>query len=580
MADAHEVLQNIQPFFFVGLALAALVHWLRRRSQQAAWIAVTFGVLGAVILAGLILPEDSENPWLFKGLIALLVFFPYFLFRFYASLIPPKRWVWIIAHLLTGGTVLATVFLPEIPAEGEPTPASFQSFVYLLLVQWVFLSAWVAVGLWRAGSGQPAVTRRRMRTIALGAATLSVVLVGGTLSPAGEEVTAVQLVMTTLAMLSAPMFLLGFAPPRAIVAAWRRKDDVALREAEIGLIQAVNSEQVAQFLLPRLSGFMGGGGAILIDREDRVLGSHGLSEEEIDSIRLELHQSSDRSPTGALEQVRLESGWLAIVPSRLAPYFGDDERRTLAAIGALTDMALARAQLFEREQQSAETMRDFVAIASHDLRTPIAVISGIGATVRQQWHRLTEEERLDLVSRVERQAQHLARLVEDLLTVSKIESGFVELRTEQLDVSSLVSEVLTEFDERAREINIEIPEGTVMTTDPDLCKRILRNYLTNAFNYGAAPITLEVRSTKDWIELLVCDSGPGVPAEFVPRLFEKFARADKKTSKATQGTGLGLSIVRGLARAMGGDAFYEPNRPSGTVFGVRVPASQKSAGDE
>jgi signal transduction histidine kinase len=467
--------------------------------------------------------------------------------------------------------VLATFLLPDIPAEGAPRPPVFQAYLYLFTVQWVFLSIQVAYGLWRAGTGQPAVTRRRMRTIALGATTLSIVLVAGAVSPATGETTAQQLVTGGIGLLSAPMFLLGFAPPRAVVAAWRRKDEVALREAETGLIQALTPEQVAEFLLPRLAGFLGGGGAILTDREGRVLGSHALSEEEVGSIRVRLHDEGGRPQADVLERVRLERGWLAIVASPLAPYFGEDERKTLGAIGALTDMALARAELFERERQSVETMRDFVAIASHDLRTPIAVISGIGTTVREQWKQLSEEQRFDLVGRVEAKAQQLARLVEDLLTLSKIESGFFELRPEQLEVAPLVSELLAEFGERAESIDVEIPVGTVVTGDPDSCKRILRNYVTNAFNYGSDSVKVQVRSTNGWVELLVSDSGEGVPSEFVPKLFEKFARADKKMNRATQGTGLGLSIVRGLAKAMGGDAFYEPNRPSGAVFGVRMP---------
>lgn len=262
-----------------------------------------------------------------------------------------------------------------------------------------------------------------------------------------------------------------------------------------------------------------------------------------------------------------------IVTSPLAPYFGEDERKTLKAIGALTDMALARAELFERERQSAETMRDFVAIASHDLRTPITVIGGIGTTLKHQWKQLDEDQRFDLAARVETQAQRLSRLVEDLLTVSKIESGFVAMRPEQIEVGRLVSEVLADFGERAGSIHVEIPETILVTGDLDSCRRILQNYLTNAFNYGSDPVRVRVRSTNGWVELLVSDSGEGVPSEFVPRLFEKFARADKKTSRGTQGTGLGLSIVRGLAKAMGGDAFYEPNRPCGAVFGVRMPRS-------
>lgn len=574
MDDAYRVLQNIELGVYLGVGVAAVVHWLRRRSQPAAWIAATFGVLGVVVLASLGLPDEPGSGgelWVTKVLIALLVLFPYFLFRFYTSLVPAGRGVWIAAHVLTGSTVLGTLLLPDFPAEGDPRSAAFRAWLYLFVIQWVFLSIRVAYGLWRAGTGQPAVTRRRMRTLALGATTLSVVLVVGAVFPTTGETTVLQLITSVVGLVSAPLFLLGFAPPRAVVAAWRRKDDVALREAEIGLIQAVSSEEVAGFLLPTLSRFLGGGGAILTDREGRVLGSHALTEHEVGSIRVRLHERVPLPNAQPLERVRLERGWLAVVTSPLAPYFGEDERKTLRAIGALTDMALARAELVERERQSTDTMRDFVAIASHDLRTPIAVISGIAATVRQQWSRLGDEEKLDLLERAEAQARHLERLVEDLLTVSKIESGFVELRTQPLEVGSLVSEVLAEFGERAGSVGVEVPAGVIVSGDPDSCRRILRNYVTNAFNYGASPVTVQVRSTNGWVELLVSDSGAGVPSEFVPRLFEKFARADRKMSRATQGTGLGLSIVRGLARAMGGDAFFEPNRPSGATFGVRMP---------
>ena len=147
------------------------------------------------------------------------------------------------------------------------------------------------------------------------------------------------------------------------------------------------------------------------------------------------------------------------------------------------------------------------------------------------------------------------------------------MRPERLEIATFVSEVVSELGDRARSIDVEVAEDAIITGDADLLKRILRNYLTNAFNYGADPIELSARPVNGWIEFRIADSGEGVPPEFVPRLFEKFARADKKISKASQGTGLGLSIVRGLARAMGGDAFYESNRPSEAVFGVRLPTS-------
>jgi signal transduction histidine kinase len=111
-------------------------------------------------------------------------------------------------------------------------------------------------------------------------------------------------------------------------------------------------------------------------------------------------------------------------------------------------------------------------------------------------------------------------------------------------------------------------DGLRARADPQHVQHILVNYLANALKHGRPPVGIEVREQEGWIEALVTDHGAGVPAEFIPRLFEKFAQAE-----ATEGgTGLGLSIVRGLARAQGGEAWYQPAEPEGAAFGVRLPS--------
>jgi signal transduction histidine kinase len=97
------------------------------------------------------------------------------------------------------------------------------------------------------------------------------------------------------------------------------------------------------------------------------------------------------------------------------------------------------------------------------------------------------------------------------------------------------------------------------------------NYVGNAFKYGAPPIAVELLDAGDMVEVRVRDGGEGIPPEFAPHLFEKFAQASTGSTRGASGTGLGLSIVQGLARANGGEAWFEPNEPSGSVFGVRVP---------
>jgi signal transduction histidine kinase len=140
-----------------------------------------------------------------------------------------------------------------------------------------------------------------------------------------------------------------------------------------------------------------------------------------------------------------------------------------------------------------------------------------------------------------------------------------------LVLSEVIAECIEDFGEQAAKIGISCPPGLRISADRDHLQQILVNFVGNAFKYGEPPISIEAREAGDWIELVVCDQGEGVPESFVPKLFDKFAQAQTGSTRNAKGTGLGLSIVRGLARAQHGEAWYEPNRPHGSCFGLRLP---------
>jgi signal transduction histidine kinase len=171
---------------------------------------------------------------------------------------------------------------------------------------------------------------------------------------------------------------------------------------------------------------------------------------------------------------------------------------------------------------------------------------------------------------MQRQATNLTRLVDDLLTVSRIEATALDVHREVVKLRAAATQSMETFTERMSEIRLTMPAGLAILADPDHLQRILVNYVTNALKYGAPPIEVMASPANEWIEIRVSDSGKGVPPEFVPHLFERFARADAVRT-AQPGTGLGLSIVKGLAEANGGDAWYEPGRPRGSCFVVRLP---------
>lgn len=577
MRGLFEVLRETQLVVLGGLGVLAFRLWLARRDAAQGWIAATFGLLGAVVVVARVLPMDTDVTgvaWATRLLVAVLVLFPYFLFRFMATFERQRPWISRGAAALTAVVSVWALLLPRIPQPGEPRPRSFAVYVYALLLQWTVLSVFVAFRLWLAGRGQPTVARRRMRTLALGSVGVAVaLLLSGTSNP-GNDVQPIQIVTQVLVLLSAPLFLLGFAPPAAVLTYWRRRDEQALREAEIGLMTALEPADVAASLLPRVTGLIGGRGAAIVGRDGAIVGAYALDERQRAALGAAAAAQSHAGIVVAHDDalwVPLGVGWLVVLTTPFTPFFGREESRALLALGVLTDLALSRAALFERERLNTETMRDFVAIASHDLRTPTAVVTGYASLLQTRWADISDEQKQDMVDAIARQAAHLGRLIEDLLTVSQIEANAVHSAPRIVEIEGAVAELLGDLGAEYAAVALDVEPGLRAYADPQHLTRILINYVKNAFVYGAPPVTVRGRARNGRAEILVADSGAGVPAEFRPRLFEKFARADRKTSKATQGTGLGLSIVRGLARAAGGDAWYEPNTPAGSIFGVRLP---------
>lgn len=151
--------------------------------------------------------------------------------------------------------------------------------------------------------------------------------------------------------------------------------------------------------------------------------------------------------------------------------------------------------------------------------------------------------------------------------MSKLEAGALDIHPREIDVGETVEQALASFAEQAGDIEVPGADGVRAFADPLHVQHVVTNFVANALKYGRPPVRVETWERDGWVEVVVSDRGPGVPAHFVPRLFEKFAQAESGEG----GTGLGLSIVRGLARAQGGEAWYEPAEPHGAAFGLRLP---------
>lgn len=230
-----------------------------------------------------------------------------------------------------------------------------------------------------------------------------------------------------------------------------------------------------------------------------------------------------------------------------------------------------RLDIVNRDLEYAnQAMRDFVSIASHELRTPITSILGFANIMTKNWEAISDTEKQEFLGIIERQARRLSRIVSDLLTLSNVEAGKIDVNKEVVEVKAAIEQAI-EYYAQSAEIEVSAPDDLKVVSDPDHLHRIIANYVGNAVKYGAPPFTVEASDAGEWVQVRVCDQGEGVSEEFVPQLFDKFARAEAhRTSKQT-GSGLGLSIVHALAQANGGEAWHEPNQPKGSCFFLKMP---------
>jgi PAS domain S-box-containing protein len=363
---------------FSALGVVSFTKWRRGGGAPVGWLSATFAVLALVVTVSVVTPDESDTTSgeiLGKIVLATLVLFPYFLFRFMASLQPVGRVLEFLAGGLTTACVVASLSLPMLPTEDEPRPAFFGFLVALILFQWTALSSFVTLRLWRIGRGQPSIGRHRMRLLSLGSASLNlaIVLAGVT---SGAESSGQTLVVQLLIVASALMFFAGFAPPSFLRVQWRREEQEMLRKAIVKLMVATSTDEVTSSILPHTSAIVGGRAAALVDRDDHVLDSHEASDEMLQSLPRLLEESGSSSAF-AQEAIVLEGpfGKLVVWGTSATPVFGQDETELLRSLAVLTGLALERTELFQRERRargSLERTNRELESASAELEQEVA----------------------------------------------------------------------------------------------------------------------------------------------------------------------------------------------------------------
>ena len=269
----------------------------------------------------------------------------------------------------------------------------------------------------------------------------------------------------------------------------------------------------------------------------------------------------------------------ASTPGRRLPVPpGHDEIARLAT--TLNEMLGRLEDAFEHERAAIEHERRFIADASHELRTPLALLhTELELALRRPRPRVELEAALRSAAE---ESERLTRLAADLLLIARSDQGRLPVRCEATPVHTLFESAIdrcaSRVDEQGRTIETEDTDGLVVDADPAYIEQALRNLIENAVTYAGGTIVLSAVVRDELVELHVMDSGEGMPAEFVPRAFDRFSRADEARGRG--GTGLGLAIVDLIAEAHGGSAGAARRPEGGTDVWIAVRRAESSAPED
>jgi two-component system NtrC family sensor kinase len=284
-------------------------------------------------------------------------------------------------------------------------------------------------------------------------------------------------------------------------------------------------------------------------------------------------------------------GVLQVLRTTVRP-FADKQIELATTFADQAGIAIENVRLFDEIQdknrqlaEASENKSQFLSSMSHELRTPLNAIIGLTEMMVTNAARFGTEKALEPLRRVNAAGTHLLSLINEILDLSKIEAGKLDLNPEPVDLARLIDEVigtaggLTEKNQNRLVVEVQKNVGA-LTADTMRLKQILLNLLSNACKFTKeGEVALRVRKVadgRDWVELAVADTGIGLTAEQQAKLFQEFTQADSLTARRYGGTGLGLALSRKLARMMGGDVTVTSEMGKGSVFTVRLPGAGRA----
>lgn len=340
-------------------------------------------------------------------------------------------------------------------------------------------------------------------------------------------------------------------------------------------------------------------GILVLDSKGRIL-SFSLGAEllfgfrfdevqgkNIDSLISGLNLGSFESPKSMAAwrefEAKRKNGDLIPVSVSIGEAREEEQRRFIVIVQDLTAVMEIKGELRTKneviEHQNAQ-LKQFTSIISHELRTPIAIISAASENLENPDLWTKEDVRKNIIRIIQKNIYRLGRMIDDVLEISHLESGKFICRMKKVSVHTFFVHVMPNVLQLAegakKKVDLQLDPMPSLYGDADLLEQVVLNLVNNAIRYATQTIGISSKLLEDkgekWVQIMVTDDGPGVPPSERERIFEKFVQVDRKTGGGYKGTGLGLSICREILKHHEGRIWVEGEEGHGAKFILRVPA--------
>ncbi|HEV3103356.1 MAG TPA: response regulator [Candidatus Dormibacteraeota bacterium] len=595
MKDALPYIQDANAIAFLLLGVATAIGWAKRKDRSLGFLALAIILLSAVSLLGRI-PAGYTPPFLPQLTLLAFVGSGYALLRFRGSLIPlPPRWHALAVIALGGGCVFFLVAQGLVGLHAVPIGVETAAGL-VLIVAWVAAIVEPIVRFWLVARYLPAVQAWRLRSLSFGFGGLVVVLIFALGASAFGSNPAFQIVIQIAVLPIVPLLYVSFSPPSWLRRQWRSSEEEGLRAFMQDHLVGDDPVALADRALEWAMRLVGGAAAVAFDGQGATLASRGLTAGQVADLKQRLHELGegvsrfsvagvDRALFALPIGVSGSGGSLVVLAGPFTPRFGGDELSRVQQFMSAVAAAVDRARLFEKLKEANAALVDanhhktvFLANMSHELRTPLNAILGFSELmIDAKPGQYPDPTKTRFLEQIHSSGKHLLGLINDILDLSKIEAGQMELRLKVVAVAEVVAQVASTVEPLAAQKQIHLafsaPDAGQVLADEGKLKQMILNLVSNAIKFTpeGGTVTIAAARVADRLQIAVTDTGIGIAELDIPRLFKEFQQVDSSANRNQQGTGLGLALTRSLALLHGGDVWVESEVGKGSRFTIDLP---------